>query len=151
MAVNWLWKSEKGWYTLVQTHTFESGEVDLLTGERKLKTVKRKFKIGLYGGNCLAACIYRYKAPTDDPKDIDPKTGKPRIIGWYSFSGFWNDIQHVKNCLGMSKDHKDNIYKQCDEWVEKIHLNVFYPEMLQVAKLFAKAGIRVELYYKEIK
>ena len=145
MAVNWLWKSEKGWYKLVQKHTFESGEVDLLTGEKKLKTVTRKFKIGLYGGNCLAAIIHRYK-------QLNEETGK--MEGWYTFCGFWNDMEHLKRCLDVKHNFKENIYGKeysSDDYIESIHLNVWYPEMLQVAKLFAKAGIRVVLYYKEIK
>lgn len=143
MAVNWLWKSEKGYYTLVQKHHFKSGELDLLTGEDKMKTVTRKFKVGLYGGNCLAACIYRYK-------EVNKETGKKE--GYYTFCGFWNDIEHLKRCLDVKHNHKENIYGKeysSNDYIESIHLNVFYPEMLKVGKLFAEAGIKVILYYKK--
>lgn len=143
MSVNWLWKSEKGWYTLVQTHVVKTGEFDLLTGEEKTRTIRRKFKIGLYGGNCLAACIYRYK-------EVNKETGKKE--GYYNFCGFWDDIERLKKCLDVKHNHEDNIYSKSvhpDDYIESIHLNVFYPEMLKVAKLFAEAGIKVILYYKK--
>ena len=41
MAVNWLWKHEKG--------------------QILIKDFGKKYKIGIYGGNCLGALIYRYK------------------------------------------------------------------------------------------
>ena len=47
---------------------------------------------------------------------------------------------------------RENIYGKeysSNDYIESIHLNVFYPEMLKVAKLFAEAGIRVVLYYKK--
>ncbi len=93
-----------------------------------------KYKLNLYQGNCLGVLIYDFKS--EDGKNM------------YQFYGFWNDAQHLKNCLGLSKQYKDNLYKGK---MLKIRLNTFYKENIQIAKLFAKANIKVELYYKEMK
>lgn len=100
-------------------------------------TLKRKgnFKINIYCGNCSGALIYDFK----------DENGKEM----YQFYGFWNDLKHLKNCLGLSGAHKgDNIYK--DEF-KKVKLNVYYSECLKMAELFTQAGIKVELYYKKMK
>ena len=127
MAVNWLWKNKLGCMTLVQTRP--SGE-------------KHSFKINLYAANCLAACIYEYK-DKDTKKDM------------YTFWGFWNDAQHLSNCLGLSKKHKgDDIYNDPigNGVITKVKLNMYFKkDALKIAELFALAGHKVELYYKEIK
>lgn len=93
-----------------------------------------KYKLNIYEANCLGALIYEFK----------DTNGKPM----YQFYGFWNDIKHLKNCLGLSREYKDNLYK--GEML-KIKLNSFYKDSIKMAGLFAKANIKVELYYKEIK
>lgn len=157
MPVTWSWKHKMGHYTLIQKHTFKSGEVDLLTGEEKWKTISKKFTINIYCGNCMGVCIYEFMGETDNPNDIDPKTKKPRIVEKYQFCGFWNDMKHLENMLGMhpKQGYKDNCYSKKhdpDEYVTKFYLNTYYGnEILQIAKRLAKAGIPVQLYYKEPK
>ena len=89
-------------------------------------------KVNIYNANCLGALIYEFK---ENDKEM------------YDFFGFWNDITHLKRCLGLVKDY-DNLYK---DKIIKIKLNAFYEENLVIAKYFAKANFKVELYYKEIK
>lgn len=128
MSVNWLWKSEKGEFV----YKCKDGE---FKGE--------KFKVGMYGGNCLCAHIYRFKK-------LNEQTGKKEK--YYNFWGFWNDIEHLKNCLGMNpkKGYKDDMYKDDSMYqLVKIRVNAFYPEMMKVAELFAKAGYKVEVFYKK--
>ena len=96
MPVRWSWKQKMGSYTLVQEHTSDDGGIDLLTGKPTTKTTVNKFKINIYEGNCLGVCIWDFKGPTDKPDDIDPKTGKPRIVAKYQFCGFWNDFKYFK-------------------------------------------------------
>lgn len=128
MAVNWSWNYKLGSYRLVQKNP--------ATGEKKA------FKVNLYCANCLAACIYEYK---------DKNTKQDM----YSFQGFWNDAKHLSNCLGLTGDNKgDNIYNDPNGngVVTKIKLNMYYKkDALKIAELFALAGHKVELYYKEIK
>lgn len=95
---------------------------------------KKNYKVNIYQGNCLGALIYDYK---------DEETKK----NMYQFMGFWNDETHLKRCLGLVKGH-DNLYKNI---IVKIKLNTYYKDCLKIAQLFAKANIKVELYYKEIK
>lgn len=120
MSVNWSWKHKIGEITLSQRD-----------GNNPSK--KNYFKINMYSANCVAALIYEFKDPVT-------KTEK------YQFFGFWNDLKHLKNCLGLSAGHTVNIYNQEHNCFEKVSLNIHYKEMLKVAELFAKAGIKVDLY-----
>lgn len=123
MSVNWTWKEKKGVMYFKQSHP--------ATGDFK-------FKVNIYKANCLGALIYDYK---------DEETKK----AMYKFMGFWNDFEHLKNCLGLKKGY-DNIYiEKGFQSVLKVKLNVFYKDCIKIAECFAKAGIKVELYYKEVK
>lgn len=104
----------------------------------KSEVDNKKYRVNLYQANCLGALIYEYK---------DQETNK----NMYSFMGFWNDETHLKRCLGLTKNYdnkKENIYKDI---ILKIRLNTYYKDSLKIAEYFAKANIKVELYYKEIK
>lgn len=106
-----------------------------------------RFKLNMYSANCVAAVVYEFKQK-------DEETGK--IHNMYNFWTFWNDMNHLKICLGLKKDwqgKKNNLYDgsyDMDCWT-KIKLNKYYTEMLEVGSLFAKAGFNVEYYYKEPK
>lgn len=132
MSVNWSWKHKMGEVTVVRQWKAEDKPI--------------KFKLNLYSANCVAAVIREYK-------EVD-EAGKKHNM--YQFWCFWNDLDHLKRCLGLIKNYdgkKDNLYDghdDIDHWV-KIKLNIYYPEMVKVGALFAKAKHRVELYYKEPK
>lgn len=160
MPVTWSWKHKIGSYTEVQSHTYETGEIDLLTNQKVVKTEVRKFKINIYSGNCLGVCIYEFKAPANDPCNVDPKTGKPKIISKYMFCGYWNDIKHLENMLGLRP--KDGCDKNCyskkenpEDYMESIRFNTYYSyhmkEFKKVIEAFTKSGIKVSFYYKEPK
>ena len=131
MAVNWQWKHKMGEVKVVRT--WPNGEVE-------------KFKLNLYGANCVAAIIHEFK-------QVDEQGNKHAM---YNFFGFWNDLDHLKRCLGLKKNYdgqKSNLYDgkgSIDNWVH-LKLNTYYPEMIKVGALFAQAGHHVELYYKESK
>lgn len=91
---------------------------------------KNKFNINLYEGNCLAVAIYEFQDSNQ-----------------YQFMYFWNDIQHLKHCLGLTKQYKDNVY---GDSIYKVKLNAYFKDCISMAKAFAKAGYTVELYYKEM-
>lgn len=123
MSVNWSWKHKLGTIKLVQTHN----------------DVKRTFTLNIYCANCLGAIIYEYK---------DKETKQDM----YSFWGFWNDAKHLERCLGLTKEYKENLYKDPCNYFAKIKLNTYFKkDALKIAELFSKAGHKVELYYKEIK
>lgn len=95
----------------------------------------QKFTVNVYQANCLAALVYE---ENEEHKN-------------YEFWSFFNDIDHLKLCLGLKKDYTgtcENIYK--DTFV-KWKLNIFFKEALTIAKWIAKAGYPVEIYYKEIR
>ncbi len=96
----------------------------------------KKISVNVYKGNCLCVMIHTFK---ENGKEL------------YDFCGFFNDEEHLKKCIGLSKDYDGkttNIYK--DEWL-KWKLNTYYKQSFSIAKLLTKAGFKVELYYKEIK
>lgn len=108
---------------------------------------KKRFKLNIYRANCVGAVIYEWKQK-------DEETGK--VHDMYQFWGYWNDLNHLKRCIGLIKDYSgnySNLYNgsvYSDKWV-KLKLNTYYREMLTVARLVAKAGYKVEIYYKEPK
>ena len=108
---------------------------------------KKRFKLNIYNANCVGAVIYEWKQK-------DEETGK--VHDMYQFWGFWSDLKHLKRCLGLIKDYNgnySNLYNgsvDSDNWV-KLKLNVYYKGMSKIARLFAKAGYKVEIYYKEPK
>lgn len=99
----------------------------------------KNFKVNIYLANCLGALIYEYK---------DKETKK----NMYRFYGYWNDIQHLKNILGLSKEYKDNLYKNEDIGIiiKKIKLNTYYDDWHKIAKIFTISNVKVELYYKDM-
>ena len=158
MPVKWSWKRKIGYYTLVQKHTHQTG-VDVF-GNPTTETITNKFRINIYAGNCLGVCIWDYKGPTDNSNDIDPKTDKPRIVAKYQFCGYWKDLKHLENMLGMHPKYGYgyNCYSKEEnpgDYMESIHLNTYFKdhmkEFYKVIGVFTKAGIKVSFYYKEPK
>ena len=109
----------------------KKGEITWIGNGNPPKT----YKVNIYQANCLGAQIYEYK---DDGVDM------------YRFMGFWNDLDHLKRALGLARNY-DKTYENIYEGVvKKIKLNTYYKDSIKIAELFAKAGHKVELYYKEI-
>lgn len=133
MSVNWSWKHKIGTISVERTMP-DTG-------------AKERFKLNIYSANCVGAVIYEFKEKNEE-------TGKVRNM--YRFWCFWGDLKHLKRCLGLIKNYDgkySNLYNgsvSWDNWI-KLKLNVYYKEMLTVAGLFAKAGHKVEIYYKEPK
>lgn len=118
MAVNWNWNYKKG----------------CLICERVIEGKKVTFKVNIYEGNCLGALIYDYK--DESGKDM------------YNFWGFWNNIEHLRSCLGISKKYKGkNLYKG---EVKEIRLNINYKDSAKIAEAFAKSGIKAVLYNRKV-
>lgn len=99
-----------------------------------------KYKLTLYtGGNCLAAITHEFR---------DKETHK----NMYTLNSFYGDKDHLKNCLGLSKDYNTNIYNDEVNRLVKVKLNTYYKkDVFMMAELFTKAGHKVELYYEEPK
>jgi hypothetical protein len=109
----------------------KKGEIQWLGNGEPPKT----YKVTFYQANCLGALTYNFK---EDGQDM------------YRFMGFWNDLDHLKRCLGLAKNY-DNTYENIYEGViKKIKLNTYYKDSIKIAELFAKAGHKVELYYEDI-
>lgn len=87
----------------------------------------------IYQGNCLMIITSEW---------VDEATGKKL----YSLCNFFSNLDHLKNCLGTSKDYTDNIVAGWN-WKE-IRLNLRYKSVPKiVAELVkAKMPITITLY-----
>lgn len=117
--LTWNWKQKVGHF-IVEQRLANHEEV--------------QFEITMYKGNCL--CVNVWKCSND--KDEDK----------YAIFDYWCDMKHLKNCLGLSKGFKKNLYGDVNNKMLEIHLNIYFKEMLKVAELFAKIGVKVVLYYE---
>jgi len=100
---------------------------------------KATVKVDMYAANCLGCYIQNHKKE-----------------GTYTFLGFWNDKQHLRNCLGLSGQYKDDMYSKehnPDQYLVEIGLNTyFHKEAMEIMKEFEKTKrYKIVLYYKEIK
>ena len=105
-------------------------------GTVECKQDDQEYTLNVYLANCLCVLVYECE-----------KDGKR----YYEYGGHFNDLQHLKVCIGLSKNwqgKKENIYKNL--WV-KWKLNTFYKNIFSIAKTLTQAGFAVELFYKEIK
>lgn len=133
MSVNWSWKHKMGEITLKQ---------------KKLSGKVFTYKLSMYSANCLCAITYNFREKNE-------KTDK--LENMYTFWGWWNDVHHLKRCLGLEKScgEYDNLYgKEHNNQFTKVKLNTYYftrKEFIQMAQAFTESGIKVELYYKEPK
>lgn len=59
---------------------------------------------------------------------------------------FLDDMQHVKNIMKNSSDHK-----LLGGSVDKVKLNVYYKQAKAIVEACAKSGYKVEVIYKEPK
>ena len=103
-------------------------------GTVECKQGDNEYTLNVYKANCLCVLVYEYE-----------KDGKH----YYDYGGHFNDLQHLKVCVGLSKDwkgEKENIYKNL--WV-KWKLNTYYKETFSIVKPLTQAGFTVELFYKE--
>lgn len=124
MAVNWYWKHKKG----------EIVYKDLRTNQ--------KWKLELFGGNMMCAIIHRYKK-------VNEETGKKE--NWYNFFTWLNDIKHARRCFKDTKLEDLALGKHKVLKVKLLVTNKEYSafennEMLQLAKILAQKGYKVELY-----
>ena len=105
-------------------------------GQITFKSKQGKYSYNIYAGaNCMAVILYEYKH-------------KETKTNMYMFQGFWDNVEHLKRCMGIIGDNKDNLYKDAI----KLKLNIYYlpKEWHKIAELFAKhTGAKIELYYKE--
>ena len=105
-------------------------------GEMKTKQGAR---LSLYGGGNVDAAVlaeYRYNKNAEGYSE--------ETKNQYYFWSFWQDTKHLKRCLN------DNCYDE----ITSIKLNTWYDKyshIMQAAKLWADAGIKVELYCKKPK
>lgn len=108
--------------------------------EQEFGDIKKKFKLQIRQGNCLAVIIYVRKAtPEELAKHPDGKY-------YHQLHTFFIDEQHMKNIIkdyGTLLDPMDKVLK-CE-------LNMYYKENYKLLKYFVQSGYKVTCYYKEPK
>ena len=126
-----------GTFTLCQPVRELQGEEYALKRDERGRVVYKTFPIQIRQSNCLFAALHIYKI--DNPE-------KPKLCWRHELVNFFADERHLKNCL------KDGDFEY---WfsgkLRNIKLNIYYKEMLTIAKYMAKSGLKVQVYYKEPK
>ena len=127
----------------IGTFTLSQKKEETINGElvevkdEKGRPIYNKFKIQIRESNCLACFLHIFKE--DSPKD-------PTKPWRHDLVMFFGDEVHMKRCL------KDGNFEY---WfsgkLSDIKLNIYYKEMLTLAKYMAKDGLKVQVYYKEPK
>ena len=129
-----------GTLTMCQPVREKQGDQYVIKTDEKGRTVYNKFPIQIRQSNCLMCAIHVWK----DPKPEDPK--RP----WHhDLQLFFVDEQHMKRCL---KEYKQDAFESMFPGkLTNIRLNIYYKEMLTLAKYMARDGLKVTCYYKEPK
>ena len=108
--------------------------------DAKGRTVDNKFPIQIRDGNCMAIFMYIYKMK--EPQD-------PKRPWMHQLVCFFHDEQHLKNCI---KDYEKDAFKGIFSGeLRDIKLNIYYKNMLTLAKYLTRDGLKVTCYYEEPK
>ena len=130
-----------GTFTLYQKReeTVDGKLVDVK--DAKGRQVYNKFKIQIRLSNCLMCAIHVQKV--DNPAN-------PKQCWRHDLVMFFKDEQHLKNCR---KDYDQGwFFKNLFSGdLRNIKLNIYYKDMLTLAKYMTRDGLKVTCYYKEPK
>lgn len=109
--------------------------------DEKGRTVYNKFPIQIRYGNCLAIFLHIYKK--ENPENPE----RPWV---HQLQSFIIDEDHLKNVIKARKD--GNVFEYILNGKPKnIRLNIYYKDMLTLARYMTRDGLRVTCYYKEPK
>lgn len=109
--------------------------------DAKGRTVYDKFPIQIRDGNCMAIFLHVWK---------DPKPENPERPWHHDLQMFFADEEHMKRCLhsdGKKKTFEDLFWGK----LTNIKLNIYYKNMLTLAKYMTRDGLKVTCYYEEPK
>ena len=108
--------------------------------DEKGRTVYNKYPIQIRDGNCMAIFLHIYK----QEKPEDPKW--PWV---HQLQSFLIDEDHLKNVI---KERKQNVFEYIlNGKLKNIRLNIYYKDMLTLAKYMTRDGLEVKCYYEEPK
>ena len=131
-----------GTFTLCQERkTLDENNNLVYVKDDKGRQVYNKYPIQIRDGNCMAIFLHIWK----DPEPEDPE--RP----WrHDLQMFFVDEEHMKRCL---KDYKQGeaFEKVIFGKLKNIKLNIYYKNMLTLAKYMTRDGLKVTCYYKEPK
>lgn len=108
--------------------------------DAKGRTVYNEFHIQIRDGNCMAIFLHIFK----QEKPEDPK--KPWV---HQLQSFLIDEDHLKNVI-KAREH-DVFEYILNGKLKNIKLNIYYKDMLTLAKYMTRDGHKVTCYYKEPK
>lgn len=109
--------------------------------DEKGHTVFKKFPIQIRDSNCMATFLHVYK----EKEPLDPK--RPWI---HVLVMFFMDEQHLKRCL--KSDGREQTFESIfGGKLKNIRLNIYYKNMLTLAKYMIRDGLKVTCYYQKPK
>lgn len=106
------------------------------------KTKYEKIPIQIRDGNCMAIFIHVHKIVNlEDPKKC-----------WmHDLVMFFIDEQHMKRCLNNKENGKQTFEDLFWGKLTDIKLNIYYKNMLTLAKYMVRDGLKVQIYYEDPK
>ncbi len=108
--------------------------------DEKGRVVYNKFPIQIRDGNCMAIFLHIFK---------QEKPEAPERQYRHDLIMFFADEQHLKRCLkagGEKRTFGDLFWGK----LTNIKLNIYYKNMLTLAKYMTRDGLKVTCYYKEL-
>lgn len=108
--------------------------------DEKGRMVYNKYKIQIRQSNALMCALYVHKVVNlEDPKRC-----------WmHDLVMYFEDEQHLKNCM---KEYKTGAFEHIFFGkLKDVRLNIYYKEMLTLAKYMTRDGLQVTCYYEEPK
>lgn len=126
MALHWQWSDKCGEITMLQQLPNEES---------------KSYTIDLYEGNAYLIMIHEFTDESGDDR--------------YELFGFFNDKEHMKNCLGLNpkKGYSENIYNTEFNRFTKLRLDkTKHRRAKEIITAFAAAfdEISIELYSEEV-
>lgn len=130
-----------GTFTLYQKREEIVDEKLVEVKDEKGRQVYNKFKIQLRASNCLMCALHVSRI--ENPRN-------PKLCWQHQLVSFFCDERHLMNCR---KDYKPGCFFTglFSGELRNIKLNIYYKEMLTLAKYMTRDGLKVTCYYKEPK
>ena len=114
-----------------ETNTYE------FVKDARGRQVYKRLNIQIRLANVFFCAVHVYKIDNPD---------NPELCWRHELISFFLDEGHLKRCL-----KKGNFEYWFSGKLTNIKLNIYYKDMLKIAKYMVKSGLKVQVYYKEPK
>lgn len=125
-----------GTLTLCQPVREKQGDQYVEKKDEKGRTVYNKYKLQIRESNSMACFLHIYKIVNLE---------EPKKCWMHDLIMFFANEEHLKNCM---KEYESNAFEHIFFGkLTNIKLNIYYKEMLTLAKYMTRDGLEVICYY----